>query len=620
MKTLFSKKFIAFLLAVLLVMTSLSISVATAETEGDYEYSVVTEYDADFNAIKSIKITGYTGNDAEVIIPDAIAELPVTAIEDNAFAENKTITSVTVPETVIEIGSWAFEDCENLAEINLPSTLERISGNTFKNTAFELDSNNWDSEFLYIDNYLLKGSDQITGDVIIKDGTKIIADFAFNYNENITSVTIPSSVKSIGIYAFTECTNLSSVSFNEGLEVISSGAFEYTAIDEITIPNSVKSIDSWAFSCTNIESFNVTANVESLSGNAFSGCTSLKAITVDSNNKYFYSVDGILFEKSEFSFLGDTLAVYPSSKEGESYTIPDNVQYLGYNAFEELVYLKELNIPAIMTYLTLSSSSNLEKINVAEGNEDYKSVDGVVYSKDGNTLLFYPNGATAETYEVLSSAKKAEYYAVVNNAHIKELTLPEGFETLDEYTIYSCENLKTINLPSTLNKLGNNFVRNCPNLTAINFNGTMAQWNAFDIEVSTQSSEGLFVYCTDGEIELVAPYEPEEDPTEGNTGTTPPEFTEPTGTAPTGTASTDPTETTTADKNTEATVPEDKFDLGDVNMDSKLNIRDATAIQKHLAKIVALSDDALTYADFTQDGKVNIKDATNIQKKIAGII
>lgn len=633
MKTLNLKKFFACLMATLLFLTSFSISIATAETEGDFEYSIVTEFDENFNSIKSVKITGYTGNDSKVVIPDTIAELPVTVINSYAFQDNESITSVTIPETVVEIGSWVFEDCKNLAEINLPSSLETIGGGILTNTAYALDSKNWEGEFLYIGDYLLECTDRISGDLKIKDGTKIIAAFTFCYNENITSVTVPSSVTYIGIYAFADCNNLSSVSLNEGLEYIDSGAFENTAIDDITIPQSVKSIGSWTFANTKIESFNVNANIEYIDDSAFDGCTSLKNITVDSNNKYYYSIDGVLFEKSNFDFLGDTLIYYPSAKEGESYTIPDNTQYLGYSAFSNLVYLKELNVPASVTLFSLFGSANLEKINIAEENEDYKSVDGIVFSKDGNTLVCYPNGITAEKYEVLSGTKEAEYSSICNNPNIKEITFPEGFEKIAEFSISGCENLTTINLPSTLTELGDFFINDCPNLTSINFNGTTEDWNSFDVIASDIifCPNGLYVNCNDGVIELAAP-DGSAYPTESTapevtnpsetapTGTTSPDPTESTATNPTESTATDPTETTTSDDNTGTTAPEDEFMLGDANMDGKLNIRDATAIQKHIAKVITLDETALKLADFTQDGKLNIKDATNIQKKIAGII
>ncbi len=85
------------------------------------------------------------------------------------------------------------------------------------------------------------------------------------------------------------------------------------------------------------------------------------------------------------------------------------------------------------------------------------------------------------------------------------------------------------------------------------------------------------------------------------------------------TASTEPTETSSTNP-TSTTAPATGFELGDVNRDSKLNIRDATLIQKVLAKLEQFDDEQLILADYLTDGKVNIKDATQIQKKLANLI
>lgn len=125
----------------------------------------------------------------------------------------------------------------------------------------------------------------------------------------------------------------------------------------------------------------------------------------------------------------------------------------------------------------------------------------------------------------------------------------------------------------------------------------------------------------------VMPTEPEEStaPTESATvSTEPTEPSEPASdelTEPSETPSqsvTAPTETTEATE--PATEPEPEFSTGDVNMDGKLNIRDATVIQKYLAKLTDLSKDEKKLADFDLNGKVNVRDATAIQKKIAGLI
>ncbi len=77
--------------------------------------------------------------------------------------------------------------------------------------------------------------------------------------------------------------------------------------------------------------------------------------------------------------------------------------------------------------------------------------------------------------------------------------------------------------------------------------------------------------------------------------------------------------TTSAQLTTETTMPVIKYELGDVNRDSKLSIRDATFIQKYLAKMIEFDEEQIALADFSADGKVNIKDATLIQKRIANL-
>ncbi len=118
--------------------------------------------------------------------------------------------------------------------------------------------------------------------------------------------------------------------------------------------------------------------------------------------------------------------------------------------------------------------------------------------------------------------------------------------------------------------------------------------------------------------------------TEPTESTVPTDSTEPTGTTSTVPATSSEDEVTTATSPSESetasatgtttTIPEDEFDLGDVNRDGKLNIRDATLIQKFLAKISALDDEQIALADYQTDGKVNIKDATKIQKKLANLL
>lgn len=653
MKTIHAKKFLACLMAVLLLLTSLSLCLVSAETEGDFEYAIWTSYDEDFNESDYVEITKYNGNAKELTIPAEIEGLPVECISYGAFMNCTTLTSVTVPDSVTRVDDWAFYGCENLSTVNLPDTLTSVGGEILNETAYSNNEANWENGLLYSGKYLLDADYELEGAVEVKEGTELIAgltfcytgitsvklpeslrviddmafsdcmaltsvtlpknleemgNFAFGYCESLTEITIPASVKTLGSNAFASCPALKSVVLSEGIEVIPSGFASYcTSLKSITLPSTVKEIGYFAFEKSGIEKMNISANVEDIASEAFSQCENLTEITVDSANENYFSVDGILYKKSASGYT-DKLHTYPAGKAGDTYTLPEDIEYIDSYAFAGTVNLKKVVLHANTPDGRYFHAQSIEYVDVNDANEYIYDVDGVVFKKADNTLFYYPAGRQNESYTTPAGTAILNTYAFYYNENLTELTISEGAETMKYSAICMCENLKTVNLPSTLTSFDADAIDDCYSLTAINFAGTMEEWNALEAEISSESDEGLYVYCTDGKIEVVAPDEDYEDPTEDTEPTAP---TEPESSAPAESTATNPTESAPADT---------EYELGDANMDKKLNIRDATLIQKHLAKIVTLEGTALELADFTQDGKLNIKDATNIQKKIAGII
>lgn len=190
----------------------------------------------------------YTGRSQEVVIPNGVTSIGemaffnntsitsvvipegVTSIENGAFSTcwnlasvtlPKTLTnierqafygcnltSVAIPEGVTRIHDEAFYQCKNLANVNIPASVEYIGSGTFSETAVIKDSNNWKNGVLYIDQWIIDAQNTISGNYEVPEGTLGIRNLAFANCKNLTSVTLPKTLKSVGDDAFFNCINL----------------------------------------------------------------------------------------------------------------------------------------------------------------------------------------------------------------------------------------------------------------------------------------------------------------------------------------------------------------------------------------------------------------------------
>ena len=154
-------------------------------------------------------------------------------IMDSAFRDCTSLTSITIPDIVTNIGNYAFEGCSNLTSV--------IIGNSVTSIGYE----------------------------------------AFAYCGGLTSIKIPDSVISIGDYAFQSCTSLTSVTIPDGVTSIENNAFyRCYSLKNITIPDSVTSIGNEAFAGCSMKSITIPDSVTSIGWSAFTGCSELTNITI----------------------------------------------------------------------------------------------------------------------------------------------------------------------------------------------------------------------------------------------------------------------------------------------------------------------------------------------------
>ena len=233
----------------------------------------------------------------KVVIKDG-----VTSIGSEAFFYCTGLTSVSIPNSVTSIGNSAFNYCSSLTTITIPESVTSIGSSAFYRTKWY---DNQPDGVVYAGKvlYEYKGTMPSNTKIDIKEGTTQIGGYAFSDCSDLTSITIPNSVTSIGKSAFNGCSDLTSITIPNSVTSIGERAFEgcsdltsitipnsVTSIGEsafqgcrsltsVTIPNSVTSIGKYAFYCSGLTSISIPNSVTSIEKHAFD-CSSLRSIII----------------------------------------------------------------------------------------------------------------------------------------------------------------------------------------------------------------------------------------------------------------------------------------------------------------------------------------------------
>ncbi|MDR0497558.1 MAG: leucine-rich repeat domain-containing protein [Treponema sp.] len=278
---------------------------------------------------RSITITGYSGSETVIRIPETIQNLPVIAISSlSSWQWPHSLTSVTIPSSVTAVKYGAFSQCRSL-------------------TSISVDTGN--NVFISRGGILFDKSEEIiicypagkSGAYTIPSSVTTIADKAFS-NCNLTSVTIPLSVTAIGQQAFYYCKILTNVTIPLSVTTIKDRTFYCcSSLTSVTIPLSITAIEDFAFSeCESLTSVIIPSSVTTIGDRAFGSCDSLTDIGTDTENSIYVSVGGVLFDKSE-----KTLICFPAGKSGV-YTIPSSVNTVDHHAFWWCNKLTSVTIPS----------------------------------------------------------------------------------------------------------------------------------------------------------------------------------------------------------------------------------------------------------------------------------
>ena len=188
-----------------------------------------------------------------------------------------------------------------------------------------------------------------------------------------------------------------------------------------------------------LEFLEIPHTVSRINISELSDCSNLKSVKVDENNPYYKDIDGVLYTKD-----GTELLCYPRGKVNRFYEIPDSVTSIGDYAFSGCTSLTSVVIPDEVTIISnyaFNNCTSLENIEVDANNAYYKSVDGILYTKDGKTLVCYPAEKNNASFIIPNSVTSIGDYAFYGCTSLESIIVPDSVTSIGDYAFYGCTSL-----------------------------------------------------------------------------------------------------------------------------------------------------------------------------------
>ncbi len=426
-------------------------------------------YGCTFSAIKIPstveRIEGYAlggcNNLTELRIPDSVTYIKGIGLDN-------LLKSVTFGKNskLREVGKAMFCYCPELTYVNLPDSVRLIEDDTFEESKMYTDKSFWTDGILYVGNHMIATDETVSGKVIIREGTKTIAEAAFLYSGDVTEVVLPASLVALHDLAGEE-------------------------LKTLTIPK----------------------NVEIIGSNAFNDIHDLDHITVESGNAFYNDGNGsdcLIETATNKLILGSNHA-----------TIPAGVTEIGRTAFWFCRSLTKIVIPASCTVLdgwSFMGCSALESIEAADGNPVFQSIGNCLIEKESQTLrvgcntsviptdgsvtvigsyAFY--GRAFETIKIPGAIKTIEEWAFGNCEQLKSVIFEDGVSEIESYIFAQCTSLTSVEIPASVTELSGIF-EGCDSITQVKYGGTMDDWRRLT-ENSWLGGDSVYtVICTNGTI------------------------------------------------------------------------------------------------------------------------
>ena len=379
---------------------------------------------------------------------------------DDAFM-GCILNSVKIPNSVTSIGNNAFLClCSSLLYISIPSSVVNITGNPFESRIQlpQLPSSTIYNHSIYFTIF--------EGNLYTSDMRKLIS-----YLSKKEDCNIPSSVTTIGNYAFRRCTHLQSVTIPDSVTSIGDSAFsECSSLESITIPDSVTSIGDSAFSrCWILQSITIPKSVNNINGNPFPFCRA----KVTNQSKHF-----VFFEDNFYTSDKRKLISYLSKKT--DFFIPNSVTYIGSSAFSYCSSLQSVIIPDSVTSIGDSAfwgCSSLQSVTIPNS---VSKIENLTFTACLSLQsITIPNSVTSignSAFEACSSLQSITipnsvtnigYSAFKDCLSLQSVIIPDSVTSIGSNSFEGCSSLQSVTIPNSVTSIGDSAFCGCLSLQSI---------------------------------------------------------------------------------------------------------------------------------------------------------
>ena len=425
--------------------------------------------------------------------------------------------AVKIGNSITSIDANAFSDIENLSRVEIGKNVSKL-GADFTSKGKRLEYIGVDEEnqhfksvngVLYTKDgaILLKCPSVTNRAVFVPEGVSEISRGAFSGCTSLRSISLPSTLRKIGDEAFNECVSLEGIEIPQGVDTIGENAFaKCNSLKSIDIPDSSSSyIKSLLEECPNVERVVLPYHISEIDVMWFKGCKNIKAVEISPFNKTYKTINGCIYSKD-----GEALLMYPRGKEDSSFVVPLEVKKIAPFTFEGCRSLKEVKISENVEVIEKRAFGNASNIfvSIINKNENYRTVNGVIYTKDGKTLVQYIPLDGKTKYEVLDGVETIGESAFENCENLKSVTMPFSTRVIDNRAFWGCKALEDITMPEKVQRIGESAFAHCVSLTKLVIPRGVKEIN----EGAFYGCESLRLYCKarkamDGWSALHAPVE-----------------------------------------------------------------------------------------------------------------